>query len=138
MQKKTLKIEGMTCAACVRAVERSVKKLDGVADANVNLATEKLSISFEPSKVKTSDIKKAVSKAGYKALDDEISIDYDREKKEKEMQLLWKKFIISLIFTIPLLLISMGHMFGYKLPYMIDPTVHPMNFALIINYSNGN
>lgn len=131
MQKKTLKIEGMTCAACVRAVERSVKKLDGVADANVNLATEKLSISFEPSKVKTSDIKKAVSKAGYKALDDEISIDYDREKKEKEMQLLWKKFIISLIFTIPLLLISMGHMFGYKLPYMIDPTVHPMNFALI-------
>lgn len=44
MVKKTLKIEGMTCASCASAVERSTKKLKGVSEASVNLATEKLSI----------------------------------------------------------------------------------------------
>ena len=47
---KTLKIEGMTCAACAKAVERAVSKLDGIGDVNVNLATEKLTVSFEPRK----------------------------------------------------------------------------------------
>ena len=63
---KTFKIEGMTCAACVKAIERVTKKLDGVIESNVNYATEKLNISYEPSKVRISDIKKAVEKAGYK------------------------------------------------------------------------
>ena len=46
MTSKTLTIEGMTCASCVKAVERATKKLDGITEANVNLATEKLKVSF--------------------------------------------------------------------------------------------
>lgn len=125
-----LKIEGMTCAACAKAVERTAGKLDGVSEANVNFATEKLNIVFEPSKVRTSDIKNAVARAGYRALDDEVPADLDKEKKDKEMKLLWKKFIISLIFTLPLLVISMGHMLGYKLPELLDPMTNPMNFGM--------
>lgn len=128
---KTLKIEGMTCAACSRAVERVSKKLDGVVEANVNLASEKLNITYEPSKVKVSDIKKAIEKAGYKALDDEITIDKDKEKKEQHIKEMWRRFIISAVFTVPLLIITMGHMAGLKLPDIIHPKVNPLNFALI-------
>lgn len=68
MSSKTLKIEGMTCAACAKAVERASKKLDGVTEANVNFATEKLTVNYDDSKLSLSDIQKAVEKAGYKAL----------------------------------------------------------------------
>lgn len=132
---KTMKIEGMTCASCAKAVERAVRKLEGVAEANVNLATEKLSISFEPSTVRISDIKQAVEKAGYKAVEEETAIDEDKEKKEHERKVLWRKFLLSAIFTVPLLMVTMGHMFGeplgFHLPEMIDPMINPLNFALV-------
>lgn len=132
---KTLKIEGMTCAACAKTIERVTKKLDGVIEANVNFASEKLSISFEPSKTRISEIKKAIEKAGYKALDEEVSLDTDREKKEKEIKSLWNRFVISAIFGIPLLLIAMVPMivekFGVVLPPAISPMVHPKTFAII-------
>lgn len=132
---KLLKIEGMTCAACAKTVERVTKKLDGVIEANLNYATEKLNISYEPSKVRVSDIKKVIEKAGYKAVEDEATADMDKEKKEKEIKTLWKKFLVSAIFTIPLLVITMGHMFfepvGFHLPDIIDPMKNPRNFGLI-------
>jgi Cu+-exporting ATPase len=78
---KSLKIEGMTCAACAKAVERVTRKLDGVTEANVNLATEKLSINYEASMVRLSDIKKAIEQAGYKALEEEVIEDADRDNK---------------------------------------------------------
>ncbi|MGV8983906.1 heavy metal translocating P-type ATPase [Clostridium sp.] len=127
---KTMKIEGMTCASCAKAVERATRKLDGVLEANVNIATEKLSINYEPSKVKVMDIKKAVEKAGYKAIEEETTVDSDKEKKEKEIELLWKKFIISAIFAVPLLYISMGHMIGLPLPNFLNPMINPVAFAL--------
>ncbi|MHC1719705.1 MAG: heavy metal translocating P-type ATPase [Clostridiaceae bacterium] len=128
---KTLKIEGMTCTACAKAVERATKKLDGVIESNVNFATEKLTVTYEPSKVRTSDIKRAVDKAGYKALDDEEVLDSHKEEKENEMRKLWKKFVISAVFTVPLLVIAMGHMLGLQLPEIINPMMNPRNFAMI-------
>jgi len=68
MTTKSLKIEGMTCAACAKAVERVSKKLDGVTDANVNFATEKLNVNYDESKISISDIQLAIEKGGYKAL----------------------------------------------------------------------
>lgn len=127
---KTMKIEGMTCASCAKAVERATNKLDGVIEASVNLATEKLTISYDPNKLKVSDIRKAVEKAGYKAIEEETTVDADKERKEKEIKLLWKKFIVSAIFTVPLLYISMGHMMGLPLPSFIDPMMHPTAFAV--------
>lgn len=118
---KTIKIEGMTCAACAKAVERVTRKLDGVVELNVNLATEKLAISYEADKLRLSEIKKAIEKAGYKAVEEVVSVDTDKEKKEKEISVLWKKFIAAAIFTVPLLYISMGHMLGAPLPMFLDP-----------------
>lgn len=130
MTNKSFKIEGMTCASCAKAVERVTGKLDGVTQSSVNLATEKLTINYEPSKIRVIDIKKAVEKAGYKAVEDEVNVDEDRDSKDKERKSLWRRFLISAIFTIPLLYISMGHMIGLPLPEFLDPMINPANFAI--------
>ena len=78
---KVISVEGMTCASCSAAVERVTRKLEGVEESNVNLATEKLSIKFDSSKVRMSDIKKAIEKAGYKVKEEEVVIDSDQEKR---------------------------------------------------------
>ncbi len=129
---KTLSVEGMTCASCSNAVERVTRKLEGVEESNVNLATEKLFITYDPSILRISEIKKAVEKAGYKAVEEEEdTVDTDKEKKEREIKTLWIKFLVSAIFTIPLLYISMGHMMGAPLPQILDPMHNPLNFALV-------
>ena len=65
-----LRIQGMTCAACAQASERAVRKLGGVAEASVNYATERLTVSFDDAATGVDDIKAAVAKAGYEAVDD--------------------------------------------------------------------
>lgn len=63
--KKSLKIEGMTCSACSNRVERFVRKMDGVEEANVNFATETLNVVYDENKINQSDIENTVVKAGY-------------------------------------------------------------------------
>lgn len=70
MMKANMKILGMTCAACARAVERAVKKLEGIIEVNVNLATEKMEVAFDESVLSKDAIKAAVEKAGYQAQDE--------------------------------------------------------------------
>jgi len=132
---KTLKLEGMTCASCAKNIERITRKLNGVIESNVNFATEKLTVSFEPSLVKTSDIKKAIAKGGYTALEEESNVDLDKEKKEKDIKNLWNRFLISAIFGVPLLLVAMVPMIAVKLnmmlPSVIDPMMHLKEFAAL-------
>ncbi|WP_426350707.1 heavy metal translocating P-type ATPase [Alloiococcus sp. CFN-8] len=129
----SLKVEGMTCAACSRAVERAVGKLSGVEGASVNLATEKLTGAYDPEEVNLATIKNAVKKAGYKAveLEEETSGDYDREKKELAAKRLWNRFVLSAVFTVPLIIVAMGPMVGMTLPSFMDPHHNPLTFALI-------
>ncbi|MDF2606126.1 MAG: heavy metal translocating P-type ATPase [Bacillales bacterium] len=131
LDKKSYKIEGMTCTACAKAVERAVKKVDGVEEANVNFATETLAISYDKSKVRNSDIKATIEKAGYKAIDEIKSTDDHQAAKDQEIKRMWNQFVISAIFTVPLLVIAMGHMIGYDLPTFIDPMDNPMTFGLV-------
>ena len=130
MRDYTFKVEGMSCSACANRVERITKKIDGVESANVNFATEKLTVRVDAEKVRYSDIKLAVDKAGFKLIkeDDEVK---EASKKKDESKLLLNRFIFSLIFTVPLLIISMGHMVGMPLPSIIDPMKNPLNFALV-------
>ncbi|MCL6648953.1 MAG: heavy metal translocating P-type ATPase [Chloroflexi bacterium] len=60
-----LAVTGMTCAACVNRIEKALKRLDGVTDASVNLATERATVSYDPSQVSLAQLKEAVEKAGY-------------------------------------------------------------------------
>ncbi|WP_252236497.1 heavy metal translocating P-type ATPase [Clostridium sp. CH2] len=124
-----LKVEGMTCSACANRVERVTKKLQGVQESNVNFATEKLTIVVDEDVTGYSDIKTAVEKAGYK-LEKEDKAKEDKKESNPAKELL-NRFIISVILTVPLLIISMGHMVGMHLPSIIDPMINPLNFALI-------
>lgn len=125
------KIEGMTCSACANRVERVTRKLDGVENATVNFATEKLTIKVNEDEISYGDIKAAVDKAGYKLIKEEVK-DKEKQGEEKsEASKLLTRFISSLIFTVPLLIITMGHMVGMHLPSIIDPMTNPLNFALI-------
>jgi len=83
--------------------------------------------------VRLSEIKGAIKKAGYTPLDIEREElrDEDQDKKEKEIKVMWTKFVVAMAFTIPLLYIAMGHMAGLPLPEIINPHFNPLNFALI-------
>ncbi|MDB5081841.1 MAG: copper-translocating P-type ATPase [Chloroflexi bacterium] len=63
----TLELEGMTCASCVNRIERKLKKVPGVSEANVNLATEKGTVRFDPARTDVPSLVKAVEAAGYRA-----------------------------------------------------------------------
>lgn len=126
-------ISGMSCAACSKAVERGISKLSGIEEVNVNFASEKAKVAYDTSKTKISEIKEAIKKAGYKPLEMETDeqVDHEKERREKEIKDLWKRFLVAIIFTVPLLYISMGHMLGMPLPQMVNPEIHPLNFGLI-------
>lgn len=123
--EKTFKITGMTCSACAARVERAMKKLDGVNEAAVNFAAEKLYITYNEENLSEDSIVSAIKKAGY-----DIAAP-DAKPEKTPSQLLFRRFVISLCFCVPLLIISMGHMVGLPLPKIIDPMESPLNFALI-------
>ena len=122
-------IKGMTCAACVRSIEKAVNKLPGIHQVNVNLATEKAQISYDSRKVKISEIKNAISNAGYEPLEIESS-KAQEDLKEKEYKKQFYKFLLAAIFTVPLFYISMGHMLGWPLPDFVNPHINPKFFTL--------
>ncbi|MEG0254862.1 MAG: heavy metal translocating P-type ATPase [Vagococcus sp.] len=126
-------IDGMTCASCSQTIEKVVGKLNGVKTAAVNLATEKMTVDFDPSILSSQEIMSAVKDAGYGAkesLSQEDQADLDKEKKEKQIKNLWKRFWVSGMFALPLLYIAMGEMVGLPIPSMIDPMMYPARFAL--------
>ncbi|MCQ2016244.1 heavy metal translocating P-type ATPase [Clostridium butyricum] len=125
----TFKIEGMTCSACANRVERVTKKLDGVENSSVNFATENLTVNIDEDIIGYAKIKEVVDKAGYKLIKEEEK-DSGKSKID-ESKLLLIRFIVSACFSIPLLIITMGHMIGMPLPNIIDPMNNSLNFAII-------
>ena len=89
-QTKTFDIKGMHCASCVGLIEKAVGKLDGVTSCNVNLATNKATVSFDPQKVSDKEITLAVESVGYKVITE------NKDLKGNELNNLRKKVIVSL------------------------------------------
>lgn len=128
----TLPVDGMTCAACSRAVERALGRLDGVEAASVNIATNRAVISFDSEKLRVADLKLAVVKAGYAPRDPEQNrdLEMDRKKLQDKSGRIQREFTICAVFAAVLLYISMGHMVSLPLPAFLDPAYHPQWFAL--------
>ncbi|WP_066869221.1 heavy metal translocating P-type ATPase [Clostridium mediterraneense] len=125
----TFKVEGMSCSACANRIEKVTKKLDGVDSSVVNFATEKLTIKIDEDIIGYPQIKSIVNKAGYKLIKEENKENNNKKLDEKRFLLI--RFIVSLAFSLPLLIITMGHMVGMPLPHIIDPMMNPLNFAII-------
>lgn len=133
IQSVTIPIGGMTCAACAQRVERGIKQIKGVKSVSVNFATEKATVVYNPQQVRLSSIREAIEKAGYNALEinKADAVDEDRKRKQKEVKTLWTKFIVSAVFSLPLLYIAMVPMLvrWVRLPYPAG--LNPMNYSLI-------
>ncbi|WP_284089460.1 heavy metal translocating P-type ATPase [Acinetobacter pittii] len=102
-----LSIEGMTCASCVARVEKALKKVDGVQEATVNLATEQAWVQADAS-VNVEDLIRAVKKAGYDAKASEKNQDEQLDKKASELDQLKKDLIISIVLALPVFILEMG------------------------------
>lgn len=132
-QTLSFDIEGMTCASCAQRVEKAVGQLDDVATASVNLATEKLMVTTSGDGSMIKQIENAVEAAGYQATlatEQTQNAESQAEKKEQAIKKIWHRFWISVLFTVPLLYISMGHMAGMPLPEFLDPSVNPLTFSV--------
>ncbi|MGV8905452.1 MAG: heavy metal translocating P-type ATPase [Acetobacterium sp.] len=133
----TIPIGGMTCAACSARVEKALGKIDGVSKVSVNYATEKATVAYDSQKVKISALKQAIEKAGYKALDIERkdAVDEDKLRKEKEIRILWTKFIVAATFCIPILYLTMGSMIWQlraPIPEFVQPMRYPLVYAIVL------
>lgn len=130
-------VQGMTCASCAAAIERALRKLSGVHEASVNLATERATVSYEPDIVRLSTIKQAITAAGYTPLDIEVSsvsVDDDAERKSRETRSLWQRFILAAVVSVPLLYLAMGPMvpwLGWHIPSWLSPMQFPLRYALV-------
>ncbi|WP_018467598.1 heavy metal translocating P-type ATPase [Calidithermus timidus] len=105
-----LGVTGMSCAACVGRVERALKRLDGVLEASVNLATERATVRFLPASVGPAQFKRAIRDAGYGVLEagaGQDRADLEREARAREIASLRRSVLISAVFALPLLLIAM-------------------------------
>jgi len=129
----TVPIGGMTCAACARTIERTVGKIAGVPLVTVNFATEKALVQYDPAVTRLSEIKQAITKAGYVPLaaDTGAAVDEHKRAKERETRVLWIKFAIAAAFSLPLLYVAMGAMIGLPLPAALAPADHPLRYALL-------
>jgi len=127
--KIELKITGMSCAACSARIEKRLNKVDGVAKASVNLATERANIEYDMEKVKTADLIKTVDDLGYKAERIEnVSQDREREQREKEIKRLRMELIASAILSSPLIAAMIFMLVNIDIPFL-----HNEYFQLIIS-----
>lgn len=125
--KKNLKITGMTCAACSSSIEKAISRKKGIKSAMVNLSTERLTVEFDENIILLDQIEEIILKLGYGIDKSESSSYLDKNIHTKKILI---RFIISLIFTVPLLYISMGHMFSYEVVDFLNHEKNPLNFTI--------
>ncbi len=139
----TLPVEGMTCASCVARVEKTLKKIDGVQIANVNLATETVALSFDPARTSLDVLAKAVDGSGYKLViprkpsegilaqtmrPSEGSVESHQEKSYRQLK---REFLFSLILAIPIMLINMLSMTAWFMS-LVPLSMDEVNKLLLI------
>ena len=136
MKTEVYDIKGMTCASCSAAVERVTGKLEGVESSQVNLATAKMTITYDESRLTPEQIIGRIQRAGFEA---ELAHDKKKEEQREEaaeaeeaQHKIRRRLILSIALAVPLLYLSMGHMLPVKLPLpaVLDMHENPLNFAL--------
>ena len=130
--KLELKIDGISCQACVAKIERKLSKTNGVDKALVNISNNMADIEYDEKEIKASEIVKIIEKLGYTPKRREDLKDKEealRAEKKLKNELTKSKIVIVLSFII--MYISMGQMLGLPLPNIINPVSYVGNFVLI-------
>ncbi|MEM5569624.1 heavy metal translocating P-type ATPase [Aliarcobacter butzleri] len=134
MKSQKFDIKGMTCSACSTAVDRNVKKLEGINEVNVNLLNNSMIVKYDENVLNNETIIKKVQDAGYEAFLVENGKKTQKNSTEEnlgkiETNELKNRLIISFIFAIPLFYISMGHMLNWYLPHLFHGYSNAIIFA---------
>jgi Cu+-exporting ATPase len=121
MKKITLKILGMHCTSCVLNIENTLKKEEGIKSASVNFATEKVYLEFDPEKISLTKIKEIIEKLGYKPREEEEElVSHHEHHKDEAVEKLKKRFILALIFGLPIIYMVMGGLIGLPMPMFFE------------------
>lgn len=123
-------VTGMTCSACSAHVEKSVKKLDGVKSVNVNLLQNNMHVDFDETAVSVDDIINAVVSGGYGASVAGKKQEKTDNKIDNEISNMKFRLIVSLVCLVPLMYISMGHMWGWPFLSVFHGAENGITFAL--------
>ncbi|MFW2554072.1 heavy metal translocating P-type ATPase [Aliarcobacter butzleri] len=134
MKSQKFDIKGMTCSACSTAVDRNVKKLEGINEVNVNLLNNSMIVKYDENVLNNETIIKKVQDAGYEAFLVENGKKTQKNSTEEnlgkiETNELKNRLIISFIFAIPLFYISMGHMLNWYLPHLFHGYSNAITFS---------
>lgn len=128
LKKIELKIDGITCQACVAKIERKLSKTNGVTEAVVNISNNIGNISYDESQIKLSEIINIIKKLGYEPKKkEEIKEDENLTQKKIKQELRRSQIIVFL--SLIVMYVSMGHMMGLYLPKIISPEVNILNFV---------
>lgn len=119
MQKK-FTVEGMSCSACSASVERAVMRIEGVKSASVDLLSKTLIADFDEKKVTSDLIINAVEKAGFSATLREEKKKENKKEEKEDFTPVKTRLIVSFIFLVILMYISMGHMFSLPQPFFFE------------------
>ncbi len=128
-----LPITGMDCANCALTVERTLKRMDGVVSANVNLASERASIEYLPGVVTLAAMQQAIRDVGYEVVvpgEGQVAEDVERAAREAELRDQTRKFWTGVAFTLPLFLLSMARDLGLVGMWAHQAWVNWLFFAL--------
>ena len=123
-------VTGMTCSACSAHVEKSVKKLNGVKSVNVNLLQNNMHVDFDETAVSVDDIINAVVSGGYGASVAGKEQEKKDNKIDNEISNMKFRLIVSLVCLVPLMYISMGHMWGWPFLSVFHGAENGITFAL--------
>ena len=123
-EKVDFDITGMTCAACATRIEKRIHKMDGVSNATVNFALETIAVDYDTQQVNATDMMTAVKKMGYELIPKQDNKD-KLDHKEQEIKSQERKFIFSLILTLPLLWTMVAHFEFLSFIYMPEILMNP-------------
>jgi len=130
-QKVALPVQGMSCASCVLRVENALKKVPGVVNATVNLATERASVEYNPQAAGIGDFARAVDAAGYSLVTTGESEDREGRERQAHDEDLRKRFIVSAILTVPIMALSMLSMTTW-IPSLHEVSMDTLNKILFL------
>lgn len=131
-KKLELKIDGISCQACVAKIERKLSRTEGVEKALVNISNNMADIEYDEKEIKASEIMKIIEKLGYTPKRREDLKDKEEAlRAEKKLKSELTKSKIAIVLSLILMYISMSHMFGLPVPHIIYPVDHIFNYVAI-------
>ena len=126
--KEKFSVSGMTCAACSAGIERTVSRMDGVSKAEVSLMGESMVVEYNEKEISRENIIQAVVDLGYGAAIFDENVLKERKPQPDKLK---KRFLLSMLFLIPLMYFSMGHMVHLPQPKMKDSGLRQMRVCLM-------